>query len=142
MPYKLIGPILDSMGARKRFGVPRPFGHYRYGGFRYGTEVQGLTPNPFGKLRIGITDYGDYFLLSGVYQHTKTPWRHFYTRRPYTFPKDPHDPDVAANRLKFKNGMVAWKALEPGVQSWYNRKALGKHMPGFSVFLKEYMLSH
>jgi len=142
MSFKLAGPIIDSMGARKRLGVPRPYGHYRYGGFRYGIENQGLTPNPYGKIRMGFTDYGDYFLLSGVYQHTKTPWRHFYTRRPYTYPHDPGDPVVAANRLKFKYGMAAWKALELGVKAYYNLRALNRHMPGWSLFLKEYMSSH
>jgi hypothetical protein len=138
----IVPPILDSMGARKRLGTPRPLGHYVCGQSIIGSEPEALIFNPLGVCHVGVLKCGDYFLLSGVYRHTKTPWRHFYSRMPYMFPANPRTVPQQANRQKMIDGVAAWHALGSGAKTYYNRKAFGKHMAGFNVFLHDYLTTH
>ena len=49
-------------------------------------------------------------------------------------------PARRARRLKFAAAVVAWKILTPEQKALYNKRAVGRHMSGYNLFIKEFML--
>lgn len=61
------------------------------------------------------------------------------------FPQKPpvsYTPAQEANRLKLKNAVISWQSLTGLEKEGYNKRAVVKRITGYSLFIKEYMLSH
>ena len=66
----------------------------------------------------------------GVVQNLKQA---FYT------PTNPQTEAQQANRQKYADAIVAWQALTLEQKAVYNKKAVGLHMSGYNLFIREYM---
>jgi hypothetical protein len=60
---------------------------------------------------------------------------------PYYHPYNPRTPAQQANRNKFKAAMAAWKILPEEQKAVFEHRALGRHMCGKNIFVKEFMLA-
>lgn len=79
--------------------------------------------------------------ILGIYQvKTRWPGRPISKQKFYV-PANPQTVSQQANRVKFAAGIVAWQALTPAEKVVYNKNAIGKHMTGFNLFLRQYMLT-
>lgn len=60
------------------------------------------------------------------------------------FPQKPplaYTPAQETNRTKIRNAVIAWQALTDEQKESYNKRAIVKKITGYSLFIKEYMLS-
>ena len=88
---------------------------------------------------LGLDQLGDSILLSGIYQE-KTRWPGWpCSREKYYIPKNPRSGPQQANREKFSDAVAGWQMLTPEQKKTYNKRAIGKHMSGYNLFLREYM---
>jgi len=132
---------LCSIDASGRFGKPCEFGYLRYGWSNYGDEFIGIEYEPFGTSQFGETTYGNFFLLSGVYAHRKCAEGNIIQRRSYSMPIITNDPDVQDSRDKFALAVARWQGLTYNEKLAYNRRSVGRHMSGYNLSIREYMLS-
>ena len=162
---KVIRPWpLFSFSAKKKFTKDREFGFQRFGNSRYGYEMVGIPFRPFGIIPFGRAQYGDYFLLSGIYASRLCKEGKITIREKYYIPKDPRDPVVLSNREKFCSAVIGWQAmygisrfghsyygdnillgwlgLTLAEQMCYNKRANQKHMMGQNLFIRNYMSSN
>ena len=130
---------LLSMRARKRVGLFNQFGTSLAGSSCYGTEDIYFIRTGFGRAIFGHCVYADAFLLSGIWVRQRVNGKIETFRLPYSISKSTDDAEVLANRAKFKLAVAAAKAMTDEQKKEYNRRASGKHMSGYNLFIKEYM---
>lgn len=108
---------LLSVSAQKKFGKPTGYGVMSYGIDRYGV--------------------GDF--RAGIYQqrHCKTGRRTIKMK--FYRPTDPKTYPQQTNRGRFAAAILAWRDLTFVEQLVYDRRAVGKHMSGYNLFISEYM---
>ena len=97
-------------------------------------------PNFFGASIFGWSEFGDDNIFSGIYSSVVMDGvRHqrFFNFYDYLIT---HTPLQNTNRTKFHNAIVAWQALGSTSRAEYNRRAIGRHMSGYNLFIREYML--
>jgi hypothetical protein len=69
----------------------------------------------------------------------------FYRRRgvqcarTYVIPRNPDTPQQRINREAFAAAVAAWRLFEVRDRNRYNRKARGRGMSGYNLFISEYM---
>lgn len=122
---------LLSVTPAKRFGRFRIYGTGQFGFSVYGEED--IYFQPPGR---------DPILLSGIYRRDNVTGKVKYYRSPYYIVGNPRTELQQANRQKYADGVLAWQNLTDEQKIPYNIKSKGKHMSGYNVFLKEYLLSH
>jgi hypothetical protein len=105
---------------KKKLGVPLEYGDRWYGKFQYGY----FTP------------------LWGIYQMRKRERGSIIVREKFYQPANQNQPAKVARQLIFAAAIAAWQGLTGEQKASYNLKAKGKHMFGYQVYLKEYLLSH
>ena len=132
---------LFSTRAQKRFSKYSEFGISIYGFSNYGDEAIGLIYEPFGIAVFGGATFGNYFLLSGLYQlrHSKTG-KHSWRINFYNY-KITHTAGQQTHREKIQSAAAAWVGLTDPEKEVYNQRALGKRYSGYNLFLKEFLLS-
>ena len=125
-PDKLI-----SFEARKKFGIPNQYGYSIYGIARYGEK------NDFaGIYQIRHTPYG-------VFPPTKkVPPGRFVVRMRHYAPPETAARLANPRRVIYGNAVGAWRALSTLQKESYHLKSKSKHMSGYNVFMKEYLISH
>jgi len=133
---------LFSVSAQMRFGLPRQFGRCMIGFTHFGLDDNFFNPVPYGKAGYGSDKYADIILFSGIYRRHTMGDSAKTLREPYYIPRNPRKIDQQAQRNKMTNAVLAWQALTTVQKSIYNKKAIGKHLYGYNVFLSEYLLSH
>lgn len=109
---------IRSIEARQKIGRPCAYGRQIFGWSRYGyfSEVAGIY-----RVR--------------TYQGKKYKEKmNFY---PYVIT---HTEQQNVNRSKFANAVSAWQALTSESKAVYNKRAIGRHLFGYHLFIKEYML--
>lgn len=131
-----------SVSPSRKFGKDCPLGHYFFGYSDYGDEEIIYPFSELGNSSFGIDRYANFILLSGIYRRDNVTGKIKYYREPYYITKNPRTGPQQTNRGKMANGMVEWKDLTNLEQEVYNQRAIGKHMSGMNLFLKEYLLSH
>jgi hypothetical protein len=97
-------------------------------------------PNFLGGIICGWSEMGDDNEISGLYRV-----RHYNGKKhkekmsfyPYVIT---HTEQQDVNRSKFKNAVISWQALTSEQKAIYNKRAVGRHMFGYHLFLREYML--
>lgn len=50
--------------------------------------------------------------------------------------------EQATRRATFADAVLAWQNLAENQKSEFNRKAIGRHMSGYNLFIRYYLLSH
>jgi len=92
-------------------------------------------------------------LLNGIYQMRPRPYvgpQHKHPRygpaicvREVLYePSDQTQPNKVARQIIFVAAVAAWQVLHVVEKQEYNRKAFGKHMSGYNLFLRYYLKSH
>lgn len=115
---------------RKRFSKFRLFGTSQPGFTRYGEEDIYFAPP--GRSPI---------LLSGIYRTDNVTGTTKVYREPFYITKNPRTVPQQANRQKYADAILAWQGLTNEQKQVYNKRAIGKGMSGYNLFLKEYLLS-
>jgi len=85
------------------------------------------TEYPYAHSSFGI------YRLSNCREGKLSTKRHFYEY--YTAAT----PARLIRRKKFAGAVPAWKLLTDGQKAWYNQRAVGRHMSGYNLFIKEFM---
>jgi len=132
---------LLSISSGKRFGLFNQYGTSQYGFSNYGEEDIFLIFTEFGNTRFGVDYYANILCLSGIYRRDNVSGKIKYYREPYFIPKNPQSELQQTHRGKYTAGIAAWKVLTNEQKALYNRKAIGKRMSGYNLFLKEFLLS-
>ena len=133
---------LFSIRPKKIFSRFRKFGTSQFARTHYGCDDLYFILTDFGISTFGIDKYANIILLSGIYRTDNVTGRTKFYREPYYITKNPRTETQQANRQKLADGVAAWKVLTPDEKNEYNIKAKGKHMSGYNLFLREYLLSH
>jgi hypothetical protein len=79
-------------------------------------------------------------LQNGIYQMRRRPGGAICVREAFYDPGPPADPDQIAAQEKFADAVLAWQGLTQEQKNQYNKKAYGKHMSGYNLFLRIEML--
>lgn len=99
-------------------------------------------PNGYGLGIYGRSQYGDYSEIAGIYRvrhYNGKKYREKMNFYPYVVTNTPAQ---ATCRKKFADAVVAWYLLTEIQQAEYNKRAIGKHMVGKNLFIREYILYH
>lgn len=94
----------------------------------------------FGSSNFGVAYYGDD--SAGVFQRIHTKQGKKSRKLRYYVPTYSDSDPAKSIRLKFKNANLAWKALDPSEQNYYNILSKPSHMTGRNMFVKLYMLTN
>jgi hypothetical protein len=54
-------------------------------------------------------------------------------------PYNPQTPLQQANRAKLADAVLAWQCLTSEEKSAYNKRARGRHMSGYNLFIRNFM---
>ena len=122
---------LLSILPSKRFGKHRCYGRGMYGFSNYGADEIVCFPDRDVPIE-----------FSGIYRRDNVTGKVKHYREPYYITKNPRTEPQQTWRGVFADAVAAWKALTPDEKNQYNIKAKGKHMSGYNLFLREYLLSH
>ncbi len=133
---------LLSLEVRKRLGKPRIYGRSMYGFSEYGLEDNFIFWTEYGASVYGRNSYANISQLTGIYQTRHSAGRQETVLMNYYSPANPRSESQQTNRGKMASAVSAWQALTTEEKQVYNQKAFGKHMSGYNVFLKEYLLSN
>jgi len=127
---------------KKRFSKFRLFGTSQSGFTRYGEEDLFLIFTEFGNTTLGVDKFANILLLSGIYRTDNVTGKTRVYREPFYITKNPRYAPQQANRQKYADGITAWQLLTDEQKEIYNKRAIGKKMFGYHLFLKEYLLSN
>lgn len=109
---------LKSIESRQKIGKPN-----QYGGGIYGDSL-----------------YGDESEIAGLYRvrhYNGKKYREKMQFYPYVIT---HTAGQDVNRSKFADAVSAWQALTGEQKAVYNKRAIGRRMFGYHLFLREFML--
>lgn len=132
---------LLSVRPQKRFSKQSGYGLAISGFSIYGDEAVGIAWDPIGGMIFGKSVFGDYLLLSGIYQIRKCDEGRIPTRTDFYNYGITHTAGQQARREKFDLAVAAWQGLTTAQKEVYRHRAIGKRMSGYNLFLSEYMLS-
>jgi len=133
---------LMSYSAGKRLGKHREYGRGMFAFSEFGDDELFLIISIYGVSSFGETNFGDLIVMTGIFRRDNVTGEVKYYREPYYVPKNPRTETQQTQREKLANGVLAWQALTDEEKNQYNKKAIGKGMSGYNLFLKEYLLSH
>jgi len=133
---------LLSIFPKKRFSKFRLFGTSQSGFSNYGAEDIFLFFTEFGNTTLGVDKFANILLLSGIYRTDNVTGKTRVYREPFYITKNPRYAPQQANRQKYADGITAWQLLTDEQKEIYNKRAIGKRMFGYHLFLKEYLLSN
>lgn len=141
----MVSPLLFnsllSITAQKRFSKYSELGLSIFGFSNFGDEFIGLILKPFGRAVFGDVFFGDWYLLSGIYQlRNSKKGRHSCRINFYNYVIT-HEPEQQTRREKFEAAVAGWQGLTTEQKEVYNQKAKNKHYSGYNLYLREYLLS-
>jgi hypothetical protein len=126
---------LFSFVPRRKFGRHRCYGRAMFAQSVFGEdEIVFMSADKDGNPK-PIT-------LSGIYRTDNVTGKTKFYREPYYITKNPRTVPQQAQRSKFADAVAGWQALTAEEKEVYNIRARGKHLSGYNLFLKEYLLSH
>lgn len=141
-PTKIEGvEKIFSIRPHKRFGRPHSFGRGIFGRSIFGDNDIFVSNTSFGACRFGASEYADLILLSGIYRKNGPHGGNYFNRLNYQNPKNPRTILQQAQRQKVTDGVPSWKLLTDEQKLDLDKRAQGKHMTGFNLYLREYLLS-
>jgi hypothetical protein len=121
---------LLSISPAGRFGKPRCYGRSMFAFSEYGVDEIVCFPDRDVPIE-----------FSGIYRRDNVTGKVRYYREPYYITKNPRTDEQQAWRATFADAVTAWQNLTGEQKSVYNNRAVGKHMSGYNLFLREYLLS-
>lgn len=133
---------LFSNDVRYKLGKHRFYGRSVFCSSRYGEDDIFLIFFPFGKAEFGKCIFGDYFIFTGIYRRDNVSGYLRYYRENYYCTRNPRTEKQQANRMKMRDAVYAWKNLTNDEKIAYNVRAKNRHLSGFNLFIREYLLSH
>ena len=133
---------LLSFTPKKRFGKPCNLGLSMFAQSNYGAEPLFLPASLLGDVSFGSDRYAEIIELSGIFQTRHNKGNQLTARTRYVVPVNPRSISQQANRSKFSDAVSAWQGLSSDERVWYNKRAFGKTMSGYNLFLKHYLNSH
>jgi hypothetical protein len=110
-------------------------------------------PTGFGQMMFGWSQYGRYNPHTGIYQRrhvrldqpsyaiNKHKAKKSFKIAPY-WPSNPRTVGQQAHRSKFADAVAHWQGLTIEQKGEYNRKAGSSRRIGYTLCLREYLLSH
>ena len=121
--------------------------------FSIWAKKKALRFNQLGTFQMGHSWLGDedyYFpvpgkasiLISGIYRTDNVTGETKNYREPYYITRNPRTEPQQNWRQIFADAVTAWQALTNEQKVVYNKKAIGKRMSGYNLFLREYLKSH
>lgn len=133
---------LFSLTPKKRFGLFNQFGTSQFGYSVYGEEDIYFFRSEYGHAIFGGDIFADVILLSGIYRTDNITGKTKHYREPYYITKNPRYAPQQAWRQIFADAVLAWQGLTAPEKVIYNKRAIGKHMSGYNLYLSEYLESH
>lgn len=97
-------------------------------------------PNGLGGSFLGWTDLGDDNQFAGIYSSLVIDGQRHQRFFPFYEYVITHTPAQNALRSKFAVAISAWQALGSTEKEKYKKRAIGRHMSGYNLFIREYML--
>lgn len=79
--------------------------------------------------------------VHGIYQVRTRYKQRVNVKEKFYTPTNPQTAPQQANRQKYANSIIAWRALTNSEKQMYNKRAEGKQMSGYNLFQRGYMLS-
>lgn len=98
-------------------------------------------PNQCGFSICGWSLCGSFNDVAGLYRvrhYNGKKYREKMAFYPYVIT---HSETQTVNRAKFASAVSAWQILPAETKAEYKKRAIGRHMFGYHLFLREYMLS-
>jgi hypothetical protein len=77
-----------------------------------------------------------------VFQQKVTKQGKKTSKMVYNPPSNPRTVLQQANRSVFADAVSSWQILTDEQKLAYNKNAVGKHMSGYNLFIREYMLNN
>lgn len=130
---------LCSVSARKRFGRPRFFGSCQYGFAQFGESEEFVDYSQYGHSWFGSTEFGEIYLLTGIWKRYKIDGEYRNSRVGYYHPYDPRSEAQLLWRAKMRAVVSAWHSLGTEEKMKYNRLARAYHMTGFNLYIKRHI---
>lgn len=96
-------------------------------------------PAGYGMAVFGCSRYGDFNPWAGVYQKQLGKKGKILSRHFDNYPTKSNSYGSLRRREMFRNGMLAWKALDTETKREYNSRKYPYSMTGHNRFLKEYL---
>ncbi len=96
----------------------------------------------FGNSVFGVNQYADIIPLSGIYRTDNVTGETKNYREPYYITRNPRTEPQQTNRAKMAAAVLAWQGLTTPEKMVYYKRAIGKRLSGYNLFLKEYLESH
>ncbi len=122
---------LLSNDVRHRLGKHRFYGRSVFASSRYGSDDIFI-----------IDGKGNKIILTGIYRRDNVSGYLRYYRENYYCTKNPRTEKQQANRMKFRDAVLAWHNLTNDEKNDYNERAKIRHMSGMNLFIRYYMNSH
>ena len=123
----------------------------QYGGSTFGRDIFGAESEfrfgaVFGVGVFGIDDFGaatqvQTDLFAGIYQQRKCREGKITIREKFYVPTQTWSQAKEDSQNKFKAAISAYQILTESEKLVYHRRAVGMHLSGYNLFIKEYMLS-
>jgi len=93
----------------------------------------------FGRIAFGYTRLGFYHWLCGIYQKKYYYGKPHISRQRFTWGSNPRTLAQQNWRFVLAYGLVLWRALDSAQKLKYNKRAKGKIMSGYNLFLREWL---
>jgi len=99
-------------------------------------------PNGYGNNIYGYSFYGFSNVYAGIYQQRHGTNRKITVKEKFYSPTNPQTIPQQANRDVFSDAISGWQGLTSEQKLGYNKRAVGRHMSGYNLYIREYMLTH
>ncbi len=96
----------------------------------------------FGTAHFGYTLFGHFDRFAGIYRVWRNGSQKLPQRMVFYWIPNPRTVSQQANRAKFAAAMAAWSALTSDQKEKYNKRAKSRHIIGYNLYVKEYMLGY
>lgn len=136
---KLIRPMLGIL-PRKKLGKRYGYGESVFAESRFGGAGLFGWIAGFGQSIFAGSHFGDDDELTGIYQKRSYFGHTYFIRERFYITKNPRLPAQQVHRSKFAAAVAAWQILTAGEKAVYNKNAIGRHMSGYNLFLRQYIL--
>ncbi len=133
-------PLL-AISATKKFCRAAEYGFSVFGEAGFGEEFRVLIFEWFGTSQFGDIEFGDLILLSGIYHTRRSAAGRHTARLKYYRPAPATSPAALATRVNFAAAISGWQSLTTIQRMVYNKRAVGLHMSGYNVYIREFLSS-
>ncbi len=121
--------------------------------FSLWAKGKALRFNQFATSQFGHSWFGDEdlylfkgtlqeMLLSGIYRTDNVTGQTRNYREPYYITRNPRTESQQTNRAKMAAAVLAYQGLTPDERMAYYKRAIGKRLSGYNLFLREHLKSN